>query len=77
MPAEKKTGAGDVTSFGGAVVVTGSLVDEQRSQRGRTALTAHYERAWTQTGCAAMHLYCARWKPPGLRRGLTTNWAQM
>ena len=46
MQAEKKTGAGDVTGFGCAVVVTGSLVDEQRTQRGQTALTAHYERAW-------------------------------
>ena len=39
MQAEKKTGAGEVTAFGCAAVVTGSLVDEQRSQRGRTALT--------------------------------------
>ena len=77
MQAEKKSGAGEVTGFGCAAVVTGSLVDEQRTLRGQTALTAHYERAWASTGCAALHLYCARWKPPGLRRGLATNWAQM
>ena len=30
MPAEKKPGAGDVTHFGCAAVVTGSLVDKQK-----------------------------------------------
>ena len=33
MPAEKETGAGDVTDFGCAAVVTGSLVDEQNPSR--------------------------------------------
>ena len=33
MQAEKKTGAGEVTDFGCAAVVTGSLVDEQSPSR--------------------------------------------
>ena len=33
MPAEKKPDAGDVTDFGCAAVVTGSLVDEQNPSR--------------------------------------------
>ena len=33
MQAEKKTGAGEVTCFGCAAVVTGSLVDEQKPSR--------------------------------------------
>ena len=33
MPAGKKPGAGDVTDFGCAAVVTGSLVDKQNPSR--------------------------------------------
>ena len=33
MPAEKETGASDVTDFGCAAVVAGSLVDEQNPSR--------------------------------------------
>ena len=33
MPAEKETGAGDVTDFGFAAVVTGSLVENKKLPR--------------------------------------------
>ena len=71
------TGCGDVNSFGGAAVVTGFLVGNKKLSRpyyadGALRTGAIVDRLWAVT-----HLNCARWKPPGLRRGLTTNWAQL
>ena len=62
--------------FGYAGVVTGFLVENKKLSRPDYADGAlRTGVAWT--GRAVTHLYCTCWKPPGLRRGLTTNWAQV